>query len=55
MCSNYRVHINVCKFYCTLIEPLCSISYKANRPISNDIGWLGEQTDHKFMIKVHGV
>ena len=29
--------------YCTLIVPLCSISYKANRPISSDIGWLNEQ------------
>ena len=35
---------------CTLIEPLCSISYKANHPISSDIGWLDEQTGHKFMI-----
>ena len=36
--------------YCTLIEPLCSISHKAKRPISSDIGWLDEQTGHKFMI-----
>ena len=36
--------------YCTLIVPLCSISHKANRPISSDIGWLDEQVAHKFMI-----
>ena len=43
-------HIN--NLYCTLIEPLhtCSISYKANRPISSDIGWLDEQTGRKVMI-----
>ena len=37
-------------YYCTLIEPLCSISHKANCPISSDIGWFDEQTGHKFMI-----
>ena len=36
--------------YCTLIVPLCSISYMVNSPISSDIGWFDEQTGHKFMI-----
>ena len=31
----------------TLLHTICSISYKANHPISSDIGWLDEQTDHK--------
>ena len=38
---------------CTLLhtlEPLCSISYKVNCPISSDIGWLDEQTGYKFVI-----
>ena len=37
--------------YCTLIAPLCSISYNmANRPISSDIGWLDEQANRPFRI-----
>ena len=32
------------------LEPLCSIFYKVNCSISSDIGWLDEQTGHKFTI-----
>ena len=52
LCSKLGASMHI---YCTLVEPLCSISYKANCPISSDIGWLDEQTKHDHGCMVYDI